>query len=477
VSDALRPERPFPEAARQAVADPVLRANLARATGTIRRRRNQVVAEVDDWEALRTSAAAIKDHTLRHLDRYLVQLEAAFAARGGTVHWARDGGEACQIVADIAARSGARRVLKVKSLTTEEIGLNAALAARGMEAVESDLAELIVQLAGDRPSHIVVPAIHKNRHEIRDLFARVMDRPDLPPEPSALAEAARHYLRERFLDMTVAVSGANFAVADSGSLVVVESEGNGRMCLTLPRTLVSVVGIEKVIPTFEDLEVFLQILARSATGERMNPYTTVFSGVIAGDGPEEAHLVLVDNGRTNALADTLGRTALRCIRCAACLNVCPVYERAGGHAYGSVYPGPIGAVLTPQLRPDDAAAKSLPYASSLCGACADVCPVGIPIPRLLVHLRSRIVAEREAAGGAGERLAPEHLALRAIARVFADRRRYEQAQTLAHVGAAFSAPLGGPPRVPGLGAWRARRDLPRVPHESLRRWWRRRDEA
>ena len=474
MSDALRPARPFPAAARRAVADPTLRANLARATGTIRRRRNQVVAEVDDWEALRASAAAIKDHTLRHLDRYLLQLEAAFTARGGSVHWARDGGEACRVVADIAAARGASRVLKVKSLTTEEIGLNEALAARGIEAVESDLAELIVQLAGDRPSHIVVPAIHKNRHEIRDLFAAAMGLPDLAPEPAALAAAARRHLRERFLDMTVAVSGANFAVADSGSLVVVESEGNGRMCLTLPRTLVSVVGIEKVIPAFEDLEVFLQLLARSATGERMNPYTTVFGGVVPGDGPEEVHLVLVDNGRTKALADGLGRTVLRCIRCAACLNVCPVYERAGGHAYGSVYPGPIGAVLTPQLRPDDEAAKSLPYASSLCGACADVCPVRIPIPSLLVHLRSRVVAQREDTGRTGARLAPEHLALRAVARVLADPRRYEQAQTLAHVGASLSAPGGGPPRLPGLGGWRESRDLPRVPRESLRRWWRRR---
>ncbi len=469
MKDALRPDRPFPAAARAALGDRQLRENLARATRTIRRRRAQVVAEVDDWEALRESAAAIKDHTLRHLDRYLLQLEAAFTARGGHVHWARDGVEAARVVGDVVAQTGARRVLKVKSLTTEEIGLNDALAARGVEAVESDLAELIVQLGGDRPSHIVVPAIHKNRHEIRDLFARIMGLPDLEPEPAALAEAARRFLRERFLDMSVGVSGANFAVAESGSLVVVESEGNGRMCLTLPRTLVSVVGIEKVVPAFEDLEVFLQLLARSATGERMNPYTTVFGGVVPGDGPEEAHLVLVDNGRTSALADALGRTALRCIRCAACLNVCPVYERAGGHAYGSVYPGPIGAVLTPQLRPDDAAAKSLPYASSLCGACADVCPVRIPIPRLLVHLRARAVREREEHGGLGERLMPEHLAMRAIGRVFADPRRYEQSQVLA----ALAGGRGGRVPVPGLSGWSATRDLPAVPRESLRRWWRR----
>ena len=474
MSDALRPVRPFPVAAARALADPGLRANLRRATRTIRARRDRVVAEVDDWEALRQSAEAIKDQTLAHLDRHLLSLEASFTERGGTVHWARDAAEASATVARIVAATGARGVVKVKSLTTEEIGLNEALAAHGIDAVESDLAELIVQLGHDRPSHIVVPAIHKNRQEIRDLFARVMALPDLSAEPAALAEAARRYLRERFLDMTVGVSGANFAVADSGSLVVVESEGNGRMCLTLPRTLVSVVGIEKVIPSFEDLEVFLQLLARSATGERMNPYTTVFGGVVPGDGPSAAHLVLVDNGRSQVLADRLGRTALRCIRCAACLNVCPVYERTGGHAYGSVYPGPIGAVLTPQLRPEDKNAQTLPYASSLCGACADVCPVRIPIARLLVHLRTRAVAAREKTGSLGERLAPEHLALRAMARLFADPRRFEQAQTLGYLATALG---GSEPHLPGLGGWQRSRALPRVPRQSLRRWWRGRREA
>ncbi|MCL6596158.1 MAG: lactate utilization protein [Firmicutes bacterium] len=468
--DALRPEAPFPAAARTALADATLRANLRRATSTIRRRRDQVVGEVEDWDRLRAQAAAIKDHTLRHLDRYLAQLEAAVAERGGQVHWARDAAEARDVVADLVVGAGARRVLKVKSLTTEEIGLNDVLAERGVEAVESDLAELIVQLGGDRPSHIVVPAIHKNRFEIRDLFARAMGLPDLAPEPTALAEAARLYLRERFLAMTVGISGANFLVADTGAVAVVESEGNGRMCLTLPHTLITVAGIDKVVPTFEDLGVFLRLLARSATGERMNPYTTVFSGVVPGDGPQAFHLVLVDNGRTRALADPLGRTALRCIRCAACLNVCPVYERVGGHAYGSVYPGPIGAVLTPQLRPDDEHARTLPYASTLCGACADVCPVGIPIPRLLVHLRSVAVRADEASGRLGARLAPERLMLRALGRAFAQPRQFERLQALARV----MRPLGGRQgrRLPGLGGWTRSRALPTAPRRSFRRWWR-----
>jgi L-lactate dehydrogenase complex protein LldF len=470
MSDALRPPLPFPEAARRSLANATLRANLRNATRTIRRRRDQVVGEVEDWESLRAQAAAIKDHTLRHLDRYLTALEEAVVARGGQVHWARDAAEACAVVGDLVTAAGARQVLKVKSLTTEEIGLNEALSARGVEAIESDLAELIVQLAGDRPSHIVVPAIHKNRFEIRDLFARAMGLPDLAPEPAALAEAARRYLRERFLTMTVGISGANFLVADTGAVAVVESEGNGRMCLTLPHTLITVAGIDKVVPTFEDLGVFLRLLARSATGERMNPYTTVFAGVVGGDGPQAFHLVLVDNGRTRALADPLGRTALRCIRCAACLNVCPVYERVGGHAYGSVYPGPIGAVLTPQLRPDDENARTLPYASTLCGACADVCPVMIPIPRLLVHLRAAAVRAGETSGRVAVRLSPERLALRALARAFAQPARFEQLQVLARV----VRPLGGREGrwLPGLGGWTRSRALAPVPRRSFRRWWR-----
>ena len=282
-------------------------------------------------------------------------------------------------------------------MATQEIGLNEALAEHGVTAWETDLAELIVQLGDDLPSHILVPAIHRNRAEIREIFRRSMGDagrpapPGLSDEPAELAAAARLHLREKFLRARMAVSGANFAVADSGTLVVVESEGNGRMCLTLPEVLVSVVGIEKIVPTWSDLDVFLQLLPRSSTGERMNPYTSTWSGVTPGDGPQEMHVVLLDNGRTRALADEVGRQALRCIRCSACLNVCPVYERTGGHAYGSVYPGPIGAILNPLLKGVgvDEQTDSLPYASSLCGACFDACPVRIDIPEVLVHLRAQ----------------------------------------------------------------------------------------
>ncbi len=337
---------------------------------------------------------------MANLDTYLLQFEQALTAAGATVHWARDGAEACAVVAAVARAHAATEVVKVKSLTTDEIELNTELAKLGIHALETDFAELILQLDGDWSSHILVPAIHRNRTEIRDLFRRTIA-PDIDSDdPAVLAEAARLYLRDRFLNAKVGVSGANFGVAETGTLCVVESEGNGRMCTTLPPVLVSIVGIEKLVPTFADLEVFLQLLPRSSTGERMNPYTSLWTGVSDGDGPQELHVVLLDNGRTRVLRDEVGRQALHCIRCSACLNVCPVYSRTGGHAYGSVYPGPIGAILTPQLIGIENA-PTLPFASSLCGACYEVCPVKIDIPRVLLHLREQAV---DATGKRGERL-------------------------------------------------------------------------
>ena len=412
---------PFPAAAHEALADPRLRANLRNATDTIRAKRNRVVAELPDWEELRDAGRAIKANTLARLDDYLIQFEQAVIAAGGHVHWARDAAEANAIVLDVARAHGVSEVVKVKSLTTDEIGLNDALAAGGVQAIETDFAELILQLDGDWSSHILVPAIHRNRTEIRDLFLRTIADATISDDPRELAEASRLYLREKFLTARMAVSGANFGVAETGTVCVVESEGNGRMCLTLPPVLVTVLGIEKLVPTFADLEVFLQLLPRSATGERMNPYTSLWTGVTAGDGPQEFHVVLLDAGRTRVLADEVGRQALHCIRCSACLNVCPVYSRTGGHAYGSVYPGPIGAILTPQLRGVEHA-KSLPYASSLCGACYEVCPVKIDIPSVLLHLRAKAV---EASGGRGERLV-----MKALGWIFAGTRRFKIAERL-----------------------------------------------
>jgi L-lactate dehydrogenase complex protein LldF len=466
----------FPKAAREALQNTQQRRNLRHATHTIRDKRARVVEELDDWEELRLSAAALKDRVLRHLDVYLEQLESSLTKAGATVHWARDAAEANRIVIDLVRAAGADEVVKVKSMATQEIELNEALEEAGIAAWETDLAELIVQLGHDRPSHILVPAIHRNRSEIRDIFLKEMAAAGVPaPEgltddPKQLADAARRHLREKFLRAKVAVSGANFAVADSGTLVVVESEGNGRMCLTLPQTLISVVGIEKVVPTWQDLEVFMQVLPRSSTGERMNPYTSTWTGVTPGDGPQDVHVVLIDNGRTNVLADTLGRQALRCIRCSACLNVCPVYERAGGHAYGSVYPGPIGAVLTPQLRGTSSAIdKSLPYASSLCGACFDVCPVRIEIPELLVHLRTRVVDEKRDGIPDGEQAA-----MRAASWVLGSPRRLEAAQRAASAGRKIFGSRTTLSQLPWpASAWSQARDVPLPPRESFRAWWKR----
>ncbi|HLH47571.1 MAG TPA: lactate utilization protein B [Acidimicrobiales bacterium] len=465
----LRQTEPFADAARRALGDTQLRANLRRATTTIRTKRAGAVAELPDWEALREAGQAIKAAAMADLDGLLLRFEEAWTAAGGHVHWARDAEEANRIVVDLVRATGADEVVKVKSLTTQELGMDEALAAAGIRPVETDLAELIVQLAGDRPSHFLVPAIHRNRAEIRDIFLRSMPGVDrtLGDAPAELAAAARRYLRERFLAARVAISGANFAVADTGTLVVVESEGNGRMCLTLPETLISVVGIEKVVPTWRDLEVFLQLLPRSSTAERMNPYTSTWSGPAAGDGPRDVHVVLVDNGRTAVLSDPEGREALHCIRCSACLNVCPVYERTGGHAYGSAYPGPIGAVLSPQLTGVRENA-SLPWASSLCGACYAVCPVRIDIPSMLVHLRTRAVEEPDVATPAGE-----GLLMGALGWAMGGPRRWGLALRLA----SFGRVLGRRGRIrwlpPPLSGWTLARDAPAPPAESFRAWWRR----
>jgi L-lactate dehydrogenase complex protein LldF len=463
----------FPKAAHTALRDSQLRHNLERATTTIRNKRAGVVEELPDWQELRAAGAALKDEVLFNLDRYLLQVEERVTAAGGQVHWARDAAEANRIITELVTATGVDEVVKVKSMATMEIEMNEALAEAGVSAIETDLAELIVQLDHDRPSHILVPAIHRNRSEIRELFLRTMPGAprDLTDEPRQLAGAARTHLRRKFLSAKVAISGANFIVAETGTLVVVESEGNGRMCLTLPETLISVVGIEKIVPTWQDLEVFLQLLPRSSTGERMNPYTSMWTGVTPGDGPQTFHLVLIDNGRTDVLADAVGRQALRCIRCSACLNVCPVYERTGGHAYGSVYPGPIGAILNPLLHGVDSARdRTLPYASSLCGRCYEVCPVRINIPEVLVHLRGTVVDSKRA-----DRVpSPEMAAMKAVAFMFDSPARLAAAERLGSLGGRVVGRRGGIGRLPGpLSAWTDARDAPAPPSESFRAWWKR----
>jgi L-lactate dehydrogenase complex protein LldF len=461
----------FPIAARAMLGDTQLRKNVRHATEVIQAKRACVVAEMPDWQQLRESGRQIREHAMANLDHYLEEFERNCTRAGGKVHWARDGEEAKRIVTALVKASGSDEVIKVKSMTTEEIHLNVALEAAGVRAYETDLAELIIQLGNDQPSHIVVPALHKNRQQIREIFQREMNLPELGDKPQDLADAARKFLREKFLRVKTAVSGANFLIAETGGVCIVESEGNGRMCLTLPETLITIAGIDKVLPRFEDLEVVLQLLPRSATGERMNPYNSIWTGVHEGDGPRSFHVVLMDNARTEVLADEEGRQTLNCIRCGACQNACPVYRQTGGHAYGSVYAGPIGAILTPQLQQMHHA-QSLPYASSLCGACYEVCPVKINIPEVLIHLRNKVVVQKG--------LSAEAVAMKAMAAIFRSERRFRAAQRLGRVA---EAPLvrkdgqggGWIGWLPGLlGGWTQVRDLQEMPKETFRDWWEKR---
>lgn len=472
-------ETPFPKYAKEELKNEQLRSNLRFVTHAIRNKRAKVTAEVPDWQDLRDTGESVKNYVLANLPELLEQFERNFTAAGGHVHWARNATEANQIALDLIREQGVDEIIKIKSMATAETGLNEFLEENGINAIETDLAEEIVQLGHDRPSHILVPAIHRNRREIRDIFLREIEgiNPDITDEPAELAEASRNRLRNKFLNTTVAVSGTNFGIAETGTLTIVESEGNGRMCLTLPDTLITFMGIEKILPTFQDYEAFLQLLPRSSTGERMNPYTSMWTGVTPGDGPQNMHVILIDNGRTAVLADELGRQALRCIRCSACMNVCPVYERAGGHAYGSTYPGPIGAILSPQLSGIEAAENnSLPYASSLCGACYEVCPVKINFPEVLVHLRAKDVeskhAIREFEGNKKAPFSQMDGMMLGAKKLFTSGKM----MSIAERGLPMSRLISGRKHkitaVPGIvGGWTAYRDIPEPPKESFRNWW------
>ena len=477
--DPLRWGDSFPEGAKKTLQNTQMRRNLGYATTKIRTKRNTRVEEMPDWEELREAASNIKRNVAAHQVELLEQFEENVAARGGIVHWARDGAEANKIAYEIVASKGVDEVVKVKSMATQEINFNEYLGARGIQAWETDLAEMIVQLSDDMPSHIVVPAIHRNRAEVKAIFeARMGDAPEgMGNEPRELAMAARAHLRKKFLSAKVAISGANLGVADSGTLSVFESEGNGRMCLTLPDTLITVMGIEKIVPSYDDIEVFSQLLPRSATGERMNPYTSFWTGVTPGDGPQEFHLILLDNGRTNVLADPVGREALKCIRCGACMNICPVYQHVGGHAYNSVYPGPIGAILTPQLigaldHHDPAA--SLPFASSLCGACYDACPVKIDIPTILVHLRHRYTEANRGGIPSGW-----DIGMKASSKVMSSGELMDTAGKAMPAGNFVAGPdhkIGHIP-LPVVKNWTFVRDVPAPPRQNFRSWWKEREAA
>ncbi len=463
----------FPKLAARALDnDQVQQALEGLRTGFDQARR-RAIAEItpERWEELRAQARAIKEHTIANLDYYLAMLADSVERNGGHVHFASDSQEATDIVLEIALRNGVKLAVKGKSMVSEEMALNHALAEAGVEAVETDLGEYIIQLAGETPFHLVAPAIHKSKEEVSALFHEKLGTPEEADIPS-LTRMARETLRQKFLAADMGVSGVNFAVAETGTVCIVTNEGNGRMSTSLPRIHVALMGMEKVVPALEDLAVFYRLLPRAATGQRATSYFTLVSSprrVDDEDGPEEFHLVIMDNGRSRLLADPALREALYCIRCAACLNACPVYRKVGGHAYGWVYPGPIGAVVTPVLvgLPQ---AKDLPFASTLCGACRDVCPVSIDIPRMLLHLRWQL-----AEGPRGQRKASstERFAFKAWGRVFRNEQSLARGRSLARL---LQRPFvrGGRIRrlpLPPLSRWTRGRDLPALPKRSFHQVW------
>jgi L-lactate dehydrogenase complex protein LldF len=458
----------FTGATRQALADVPLQAALIRLTGTLMAGNRRGFAALPDSDRLRDHAKQIKEHTLAHLDRYLEQLETAVKQRGGQVHWAATAEDARRIIVDIARQSNCRRAVKSKSMTSEEVHLNSALQAAGVEVTETDFGEFIIQLAGERPSHLVAPAVHHTRESIAGILSRHVGE-QLPEEAQPLAQVGRRLLRQKFSEADLGITGANFAVAETGTVVLVTNEGNGRLTTTCPRVHVALVGIEKVIPRLADLPVFLKLLARAATGQTLSVYTTILSGPRRpgeADGPEEFHLVLLDNGRTRILGSPF-RESLQCIRCGACLNACPVYRRIGGHAYGGVYSGPIGSILTP-LFDSVADNPDLPHASSLCGACQAACPVRINIPHMLIGLR-----ELQHHGGKTRGRWRERLAYRLAREVLARPWLYRLTLRLARFFMRRRAKDGWLRQVPGAGAaWTEARDFPAPAARSFREQWR-----
>ncbi|HMQ52279.1 MAG TPA: LutB/LldF family L-lactate oxidation iron-sulfur protein [Anaerolineae bacterium] len=390
----------FYERVTQALHDQPLHRSLDKATTRFTTGRNNALATLPEAEALRDHARRIRAHTIAHLDRYLDQFAESVEKRGGHVHWAATAAEANQIVADVTRQYNVQKVVKSKSMVSEELHLNHTLEQIGVQVVETDLGEYIIQLAGETPSHIIAPVIHKNRQQTADLFREKLNASDddLADVPNMTA-LARRILRQDFLTADLGITGVNFAVAETGSMCLVMNEGNGRLTTTAPRVHLAIMGMERIVPTMEDLGVMLQLLARSATGQKLSVYTNIITGPrrhpangsdqAEADGPDEFHLIIVDNGRSQILGSELAEI-LYCIRCGACLNACPVYQQIGGHAYGSVYPGPVGSVVTPGLYGVEPWSE-LPHASSLCGACREVCPVRIDIPRMLLKLRNEAV--------------------------------------------------------------------------------------
>lgn len=451
---------------------PGIPSAVQQATGRFVGGRAARVAELPHFEQLRQIASDIRLHTIENLDFYLDRLEEKVTTAGGQVHWAATAEDARQIVLDIARRNNVRLAVKSKSMATEEIELNRALEAAGIEALETDLGEYIIQLAGTGPSHIIVPAVHLTKEEIAAIFSEKLGI-QAPADPVELTRIAREVLREKFLQAEMGISGGNFLVAETGTLVMVTNEGNGRMCTTLPDLHVAVVGIDKVIPDWDSLTVFLKLLARSATGQKLSTYTQFITGPRRAEGefgPREFHLVLLDNGRSNVLRDPVGREVFKCIRCGACANVCPVYKNVGGFAYGWFISGPIGAIFAPQML-GTTAARELPYASTLCGACADVCPVKIPIPAILRHLRRRVAEGDEIAAPVIP--APIRAAAKLSALALAQNWIYRFGARILPLAMSIFSRDGWIPWAPyPLSRWTKARPLPKFT-AGFRKWWKR----
>jgi len=460
------------QSAERALQDAHLQEAYRSSTLRLYTHRQAAVEEVPGFQQLRERGRELKREVIEHLDFYLAQFANNVERRGGKVHWAATAEDACAIVKEIAKSAGAREIVKAKTMVSEEIELNRALEAAGIEPFETDLGEFIVQMTGDRPAHIVAPAMHLTRYDVSKLFtAKLKSEPtDVPEKLTAIARTA---LREKFSRAPVGLSGANFAVAETGTIVLIENEGNIRFCTTAPRVHIALIGIEKLIPRFRDLGIFLRLLGRSGTGQKLTVYTSLLTGPRrpGEDGPEEMHVVLVDNGRIATLADEKMREALYCIRCGACLNTCPVYRKIGGHAYGWVYSGPIGALITPQFTGLENA-NELPFASSLCGSCREVCPVKINIPDLLLHLRAE-AQEKAPPRPQGWSAVGEHTSMRLWAWAMKRPWAYSMGSSLARLGQRVLARKGWIRDIPAYPAsqWTAARDLPALAPKSFHERW------
>lgn len=452
---------PFLKEQNAGLGEPAGSESLGEATGRSSKHNRAVAAGIPCWQDWREAARRIKEYTVANLDKLLVEFERNITARGATVLWAEDAREANRLVLDVAREHGVKTVVKGKSMVSEEMELNHKLASAGIRAVETDLGEYIVQLAGQRPTHIVTPALHLSAAEVGRIFQQKLDEP-FSAEHQHLTNVARRHLRQEYVKAEMGTSGVNFAIADTGTLVIVENEGNGGLSTSTPPVHVALMGIEKILPSIQHLPVFLNLLARSGTGQKLTTYTHLVHGATPG---RKLYVIILDNGRTNVLKDPATQAALHCIRCGGCLNACPVYRRVGGWAYGWVYPGPIGSIVTPGLVGLEQAGK-LPFASSLCGACQEVCPLRIDIPHQLVHLRHRAVDEPSPMNSAVERLT-----WKLWAWAMGGPRRYRLAMWAVRWGVRMARFL---PWHPGkLGAWTRGRELPGVPGRAFRNWWKR----